>query len=72
VSRTADAGLRQAIVDAIVEPATADTQEVNVYIDRIDVRSSSTNPPAPQQPRAPKAAPTSLDSYLRARSRGAS
>jgi hypothetical protein len=61
--------LRQAIVDAITEPARADTTEVVVHIDRIDVRAPASSQSAPAATRRARAAPTSLESYLRAQSR---
>jgi hypothetical protein len=69
-SRSVDPLLRQAIVNAVADPVRVETTEVSVHIDRIDIRSPSSSPPAPAEPR-PRATPTSLDSYLRARSRRA-
>jgi hypothetical protein len=62
--------VRQAIVDAIVEPAASQTSEVVVHIDRIDVHAHTGTAPSPPEPRRVRAAPTSLESYLRSRSRG--
>lgn len=61
--------LRQAIVDAIAEPAAAQNNEVVVHIDRIDVHAHTGTAPSPPEPRQVRAAPTSLESYLRSRSR---
>lgn len=70
-SNSPDPVVRQTIVDAIAEPARGETTEVVVHIDRIDVRTASSTAAPPPEPRRPRAAPTSLQSYLRARSRGA-
>jgi hypothetical protein len=64
-----DPTLRQRIVDAVIEPVRADPTEVVVHIDRIDVRAAASSQPPPATPRHPRAAPTSLESYLRAQSR---
>jgi hypothetical protein len=44
--------------------------EVVVNIDRIDVRAQAGTPTAAPEPRRARAAPTSLESYLRSKSRG--
>ncbi len=64
-----DPALRQRIVDAVIEPVRADPTEVVVHIDRIDVRAGASSQPPPAAPRHPRAAPMSLESYLRAQSR---
>lgn len=66
---TPSQALRQQIVDAIVEPVRADPTEIIVHIDRIDVRAASNTQPPSAAPRQARAAPMSLDSYLRAQSR---
>jgi hypothetical protein len=68
--RLVDSGVRRAIANAISEPERAEPNEVNVYIARIDVQAPSPRMEA-SQPRPSKASPTSLESYLRARSRRA-
>ena len=70
-AKSPDPLVRQTIVDAIAEPARTEATEVIVHIDRIDVRAASSTPPPPLEPRRSRAAPTSLESYLRARSRRA-
>jgi hypothetical protein len=65
-----DRALRQAIVNAVAEPVRVDTTEVSVHIDRIDVGTPASSAPPVAEPRA-RATPTSLDSYLRSRSRRA-
>jgi hypothetical protein len=68
-SRTLDPAIRQAIIDAVAEPSRAETTQVTVHIDRIDVHATASSaPPPPEHPRS-RAAPTSLESYLRSRSR---
>lgn len=69
-TRTAvlDADVRQTIVNAITEPARAEPTQITVRIDRIDVHAPSPTPAAAPEPRRPRAAPTSLQSYLRSRS----
>jgi hypothetical protein len=64
------AGIRHAVASAVAEPVRAEPTEIVVHIGRLDVRSSapSTTPTA-AEPRRSRATPTSLDSYLRARSR---
>jgi hypothetical protein len=70
-TRSVDPVLRQTIINAIAEPGRADTTEVTVHIDRIDVRAPSSTPSAAAEPRRARATPTSLESYLRSRSRRA-
>jgi hypothetical protein len=68
-AKSPDRAVRQKIADAIAEPMRVQTTEVVVNIDRIDIRTPTTSPPAPPEPRGARAAPTSLESYLRSRSR---
>lgn len=68
-AKSPDPMVRQTIVNAIAEPVRAQTTEVVVHIDRIDVHTPTSTPPAPPEPRRARAAPTSLESYLRSRSR---
>lgn len=66
---TPNPALRQRIVDALVEPVRADPTEVVVHIDRIDVRAAPSSQPPPAAPPRARAAPMSLESYLRTQSR---
>jgi hypothetical protein len=67
-AKSPDPAVRQTVVNAIAEPAAAHTTDIVVHIDRIDVRAPSTTTPS-AEPRRAGATPTSLDSYLRSRSR---
>jgi hypothetical protein len=67
-AKSPDPAVRQNVVNAIAEPPAAHTTDIVVHIDRIDVRAPSTSAPPPE-PRRVGATPTSLDSYLRSRSR---
>ena len=68
-AKSPDPGVRQKIADAIAEPVRVQSTEVVVNIDRIDVRAPTSTPTTPPEPRRARAAPTSLESYLRSRSR---
>jgi hypothetical protein len=71
-AKSPDPAVRQRIADAIAEPGRVHNTEVVVNIDRIDVRAPVSTPTAQPEPRRPRAAPTSLESYLRSQShRGA-
>jgi len=64
------AGIRHAVASAVAEPVRAEPTEIVVHIDRLDVRSAApSSTPTAAEPRRARATPTSLDSYLRARSR---
>jgi hypothetical protein len=69
--RFVDAAVREAIAGAIAGPDRAEANEVNVYIERVDVQAAKASSEPTSSPRRPAAAPTSLDSYLRSRSRSA-
>ncbi len=64
-----DPAVRQTIANVIAEPVRERNTEVVVNIDRIEVRASSSTQTAPPETRRARAAPTSLESYLRSRSR---
>jgi hypothetical protein len=71
ITKSPDPVVRQTIINAITEPAREQTTEVVVHIDRIDVHPPTNSPPPPAEPRRARAAPTSLQAYLRSRSRRA-
>jgi hypothetical protein len=68
--KTPDPAVRQRISEAVAEPVRVQGSEVVVNIDRIDVRAQAGTPTAAPEPRRARAAPTSLESYLRSKSRG--
>lgn len=65
------AGIQHAVAAVVAEPARAEPTEIVVHIDRIDVHSGAASAARiAAEPRQARATPTSLESYLRNRSRG--
>jgi hypothetical protein len=71
ITKSPDPVVRQTIINAITEPTHEQSTEVVVHIDRIDVHAPTSSPPPPVELRRARAAPTSLQAYLRSQSRGA-
>ena len=71
INNSPDPVVRQTIINAITELAHEQITEVVVHIDRIDVRAPASSPPPPVELRRARAAPTSLQAYLRSQSRRA-
>jgi hypothetical protein len=70
IIKSPDPVVRQTIINAITEPTHEQSTEVVVHIDRIDVHAPTSSPPPPVELRRARAAPTSLQAYLRSQSRG--